>query len=147
MLDAQSVSISIGTAIADIPSRVNALRRDILSVIVVSLSFGPRRVWKALIEVAASARWGSVRRAVTVFQTNVVIKAAAPAVSIELREDRTGPWYRFRDRGHWAPAPGKVRFCSNSGTRFATATLDMATLIGDVRYPRKRTSGGWAAKP
>jgi hypothetical protein len=41
MLDAQSVSISIGTAIAAIPNRVNALRRDILSVIVVSLSFGP----------------------------------------------------------------------------------------------------------
>ena len=84
-----------------------------------------------------------MRRAVTVFQTNVAIKAAAPAVSIELREDRTGRWYRFRDRA--APAPGKVRFCSNSGTGFATATLDagqcplwvkadMATLNGDVRF-------------
>ena len=41
MLDAQSVSISIGTAIAAIPNRANALRRDILSIIVVSLSLGP----------------------------------------------------------------------------------------------------------
>ena len=35
MLEAQSVSMSIGTAIAVMPSRVKAFRRDILSVIVV----------------------------------------------------------------------------------------------------------------
>ena len=64
MLDAQSVSISNGTAIAVIPNRVNALRRDILSVILAlpilwtcrnSLIAGhTRRVWKALIEKCAA---------------------------------------------------------------------------------------------
>ena len=84
MLDAQSVSISIGTAIAAIPNRVNALRRDILSVIVVSLSFGP-----AAFAFCRTPLEGGV--AMTVLQKDIAVKAAAPPVSIELREDRTGP--------------------------------------------------------
>src|SRR5437899_1573255 len=43
--------------------------------------------------------WGG-GRAVTVLQRNVLVKAAAPAVSTELREDRTSRWYRFRGWGH-----------------------------------------------
>ena len=39
MLVAQSVSMSSGTAIAVMPNKVNALRRDILSVTVALLSF------------------------------------------------------------------------------------------------------------
>ena len=73
MLEAQSVSMSIGTAIAVMPSRVKAFRRDILSVIVVlpllSLMDPPerdclrhsRRVWNGHCAATLNAEGATLR--------------------------------------------------------------------------------------
>ena len=86
------------------------------------------------------AGWGSVGRATTVLQRDIVVKAAAPAVSIELREDRTGRWYRFRDRsGDLEQARWRIN--SNRATDVRVGSLaDIRDVLAMSAMPQERTN-------
>ena len=73
----------------------------------------------------------------TVFQRNIAIKATAPAVSIELREDRTDRWYRFRDRGHLLISDTMARFIASptAPKNQLRARATRRSLAGEIFKP------------